>query len=379
MVVINKIRKTLERYVHGESSASSTEAEEDHFQGIYALENVDVSTVRPMGTATSKEVKPLQTKSVDSFIRVVPQLELDLGEGYREYMESFRLSEPVAILNLSDQACKGLEHNSKRLIRDLLTIADNEWAFMKNIGQGHIDEVRTKLNEYLGNECLTHVYYIDFVSLLSCLLASISRDRVYIALKPYGLESLFFLNQAELASVKHLNSEQEMRLRGEIIEELRTGGKQSFLVTKLREIASVFLEPWLRRRLGIGRQEELEERLALLSLDSALGELVMTLIKEVYFDGVFPFKEVLLTLDEELFVSDPEVAMAYRCVVKQIQSYFYQKALSYRLSELVHHVYLENIRLWKNHQPEFIEKVLRVSPQFSVFKGDSGELEVMLN
>lgn len=72
-------------------------------EAIYALENVDLKSIRRISDA--QESEPLQPKSPPRPLQPLeapePQLELDLGDGYRSWIESFVLQEPIHVLGVS--------------------------------------------------------------------------------------------------------------------------------------------------------------------------------------------------------------------------------------------------------------------------------------
>lgn len=357
------------------------------FESIYALENVDLSTVRPMGAA-AKEAEAEPSKAVAAVGEPVAeapkssdseepeeegQLELDLGESYRGWMPSFRLREPIQSLGLSSPAEKALLEGHKSTLGDLI---EGDLLSIKGLGQGHIDEIQKKRDEYLGGSSLQRCRQVDFVALLRSLLGAEDRKHCCLALEPYGLSDLFPLIPADEVELRHLSPERRIERREAACVELGTEKHRRALQEGLVDIANVFLKPWIQGRLGLATEVELRDRLQRISSNPDRTAAVLRFFSDVYFEGQFPFRTSCIELAKGLYSADRHSQRLYRQVVDRARSYFYHSRVRYNLDVLSEILEREFAKVWQGFPDGFLVKVLRLSPDFRVRKGEEGRLMV---
>ena len=395
MALFSSFRKQIDQWVAGGDEPEQTgtallerpqpgsaEAENNPYshglEAIYSLENIDISTVRPIGKplAESEEVSVVvASHPVEKEKEQLPE-EFDLGREYRGWMESFRLDEPITVLSLSAMAEKGLAENGIQVLKDLVGADQQELLFAKGLGQGHLDEIQQKLQDYLGDSPLHHCSTIDTIGLLRCLFSGIKPKQAVLCLEPFGLDSLFSLSPAESVEIRHISDEQRKKQRKDVLMEITAEKRRRLLMEKLGDVADVFIRPWMRSRNGLATQAEIEERLSNVSEDSIMAEKVFKFFCEVYFEGNFCLRKMLSEVDEELFAADAKVRESYLAVVSRAKSYFYDVKVSYSLDELVRYVEQEFAKRWEGVPDGFTAKALRLASTFRVRKGKSGSLMV---
>ncbi len=323
---------------------------------IYALENVDIRTVRPLAKPIAKEEK----KERPQWAPEEPdQGELDLGDFYRGWMPSIKLQEPIKVLKLSPVAAKVLEQHGIHLLNDLYKKKPGDLVYIKGLGQGHIDEIEKKMSEYLGEGQLERSRSVDFVGLLRAFLSELRPKEAALVLQPHRLSHLFKLTAAEEAEMRHLSNEQKEDLRTQICENLKR--RDSFLSEQLESVIAVFVKPWIVGRLGLATHEELLERLERVSTYPEETKAILA-----YFSRRFSLGRYLEEPAKGFYAVG--VAEQYQEVVSLAQSYFYQKEIIYPLEELVTLLEREFARLWQGHQEGFVRKVLRFAPDFMIFR-----------
>lgn len=346
-------------------------------EAIYNIETVDLKTVRRIG---EKAVEKLPSKKLwDDFIAVEcepEQLEFDYGAGYREWMESFVLQEPIQVLSLSKHAEKNLIEQGICTIQNLMQEDFSKWVFMKGIGQGHIDEVQQKLASYTQNKPLKRCSYIDFRSWLKGILGTYSCKKVFVALEPYKLEDLFTLSPSESVEVRRLPLEKRLEWRHEMDSEFSIKKEEVF--KDMGKVVEAFIKPWLLRRLGFATKEELVERLLRASNTPGMVSYSLDFFSSVFFYGRFPLEDYLSHIPEGVFFASVSHSRRYEQVVDKAMSYFYKDGAHYSLNELTTLLMREFAMSWEHFSPEFIKKVLRFSSKFRVRKAERGILRVKL-
>lgn len=343
-------------------------------EAIYALENVDVKSIRPIHTPQNPPPKKV---FIEHIIEKQPdQYEFDFGDSYRGWIDAFIKQEPIHVLSLSRHAEKCLIDHGKKVLDDLIHANLREFVFLKGMGQGHVDEIQQKLNNYLEGRPLTRCTKIDFASWIRSIAAAFDRKKVYTLMEKYNLSDLFSLSPAESVEARRLTLEK----KGDWIQEMRIQLQEPMLRETVREqirkVVNVFIKPWMKRRHGFATQEELEERIERLSINPVEAKLAMAFISDIYFDNGFPFKEYLLTIDKKIYCINSIVHADYCDVVKKASSYFYKPQTAYPLAKLVEYLEKEFSLSWEGFPEGYLNKVLRITPSFSVRKGQLGCLEI---
>ncbi len=349
----------------------------DGFEAIYALENVDLATVRPMSkpAAPTVEVREVSPR-VHTELERERELELDLGPAYRGWMESFRLGEPIEVLGLSPMAYKALISQERLVIRDLFDSATQQVIALSGMGQGHIEEIHERLRVYVGERPLFRCRFVDYVGLLRGLLNGINHKNVHMCLEKYELHALFPLNAAQNVEVRHLSEQHRREAAEQARSEMRSDGRQKRVKAALREVAEVFIKPWIRGRTGLATEAELLERAEAVGDDLSTSRLALRAIRELFCEGAFPFHSSLLEVEPGLYCADYRIKKRAQALAQRLQSYFYRRGLSYSLKDLTEWICREQAMRFDAESPEFVEAFLRMSKVFRVRMGTDGQLWV---
>jgi hypothetical protein len=345
---------------------------------IYALETVDVSTVRPMGAKadvavaeeTTTTEKPASIQKRKPIISTPRPLTFDLNDRYRGWMEPLVQHEPIQVLGLGTHALRAVLATGVTSIGDLLAWRDQDSA-PTSIGAGHYDEAMQQLDRHLAVSPLCWEQF-DSLSLLRCLLGASNPSVAHLIAKPYGLEHSFPLTAAQEMDLRRSN-EEELRKKAleEVDQEQCERAKQLW-----KRVIEVFCKPWMESRAGIATAEELTEYLGYRSLDKTVLEPTLQLLEEVYLQQS-PFSTGLESLGTDLFAVDEEVEKVFRQIEKVCLSYFYAPSSRYPLGELITYLQQEFCTQWVDHSISLVEKVLLCSPQFLVYRDDDGHQTII--
>lgn len=348
-------------------------------EAIYALENVDPKSIRRIEQPLLKEVPKKRDTPPKQCAAQEQQLEFDLGPPYRTWIAPFLKKEPIQVLGLSPLAERCLLSNDKKLLRDILETDLQKFIFFKGMGQGYIDEIQHKLNLYIDGVSLHRSQAIDFVSWLRTLVAALDRKKTALALQSYKLITLFSLSPLENGEVNRLTPEKRHEWIQEMTAQFQMTARNRSVIADMKEIADVFVKPWMRRRLGIAAQHELSERLHKASVQADIASDIIHFFSVMYFNNLFPLHPYLQSVDPLIYCVDEISADHYDKVRKKALSYFYKSTTQYPLQHLISLIERECARNWQGFSEGFTEKVLRYSPQFQVRKNAQNVLIVRLS
>lgn len=345
-------------------------------EAIYALENVDIKSVRRIETAPQPVLKKVETKQ-ECLLKAI-QEEFDFGEAYRAWIPSFVKKEPIQVLELTKPAEKCLIDHGKLLVGDLIGVNLKSFVSLRGMGQGHIEEIIQKLDLYLDQHYSEKNYKIDFISLLKCLVASQERKKVFALLEVYDLSAFFKLSPGDNVEVRKLSLEKRQEWNREIIEKITQTEQKKSVRSDMQRIFDAFFKTWILQRGGFASKEELEERMLRISTDSKNCANVLNFLKTHYFQEKDFFSFFLHQIDHDIYCCDEFNGCNYERIIDKALSYFYKPTIYYSIQELVGFLEREFSRCWMGFPDGYIEKVLRLSPIFYTSKGLSGKLEVHL-
>lgn len=341
---------------------------------IYALENVDISTVRPLSSQIhQKTEKP----TVNQAKKNHRQPNLDLGLSFKQSMDHFALREPIQVLGLTKYLETSLLGQNKKRLCDLIDLHVKDLIYLKGIGQGHIDEIQLKLNEYLAGRHLEKSLTVDFASWLKGISADIDKKKAFVVLEKYGLSHILTLSSAESLELRRLTLEKRSEWREQAEIALQNEEKRHQVEKDLWEITEVFIKPWMDSRFGIANVFELLERIMQISENSYTNE-IWSFFQETYYRGQFPLNRYLVPLDADVFASCGWVADHYDSVIERALTYFCSSSNFYSLDMLVGLIEREMAQSWIGYREGFIVKALKASPRFYLYKNHLGLLHVRL-
>lgn len=345
---------------------------------IYAIEDVDLKSIRRLNDSSPEE--PEKVKVAEAVIAEVPvaEDELDFGLGFQSCLEPFLWREPIQVLGLAKPLEKLLLHLKKTVLQDLYQIDLQEFVYVRGIGQGHIDEIQSKLKEYLKGKQLDPSQTLDMGSWLKTLTADFEWKKVVVFCEEYGIPELYNLQMPEKLEIRRLTPERKQDWIADVKNYLRIPAKRKQVNEDLRYITEVLLKPWIRLRGGIACISDIQEHLESLREGPVETSSVLSLFQDLYFEGECPLNTFLHSLEDEIFASDAFIADAYYLVVETSYSYFYQPEVLYTLDQLTGLVERELALHWLGFAEGFVEKVLRSSSLFRVRRSMEGTLVVKL-
>ncbi len=307
-------------------------------ESIYAIETVDVKSVRPL---TQQEEPFVQDPSPIEPKTLHPQLELELGDRFRGGMESFVSQQPLYVLELSPPTASVLRQNGKTRLGDLIGLHYEDYLNFKGLAHSSIEEVEQKLSKYCENHNLESSQKIDFMVLLRVLLPQMKLK--------------------------------EIQVTDELVSALKE--KQEDLIQHLLRIVDVFVLPWVEYRGGIVTEDEIEERLERVCMQGTPTHTIITLFKKVCGQEIW---SQLVPIDDKTYAIDTRVSDRYHSLISHAKSFFYREDCRYPFHKLMFWLEQEFARNWESYPASFIEKSLTVSSAFALYKNEDHERYVRL-
>lgn len=350
------------------------------FEEIYALKNVDIRSIRKI--EASPPPKKVNSKKISRKCKspLFEQLELPFGSPFQTKVDLFIYKEPLQVVGFSKRVESWLLSLGKRFIGDLLDDKRESILDLKGIGQGHLDEVNEKLQWYLEEHLIEDApQKFNSVSWLKTLVGDLESKKCAVLMNAFQLPLLLPLTPAENAEVRKLSIENRNLWVEDALALCRLPTKIEQAKADMQQLAQTLIKPWLQKRTGIAREEELEE--CLLKLSSFYPHLDQTLdfVSKAFFEDAFILSASLNPVEEELYCNSPETAQAFHEVIETTRSYFYKDHLHYPLHSLIEWVSRELATKWQGFEDAFIERALRLSSSFRVRKGPHEQLTVKLS
>lgn len=314
---------------------------------IYTLETVDARTVR-----TFKKEERQQVEKIVPLPNLSLPLELDLGDRYRGWMESFLPEEPLQCLLLSGATERALLQSGKKQLKDIM-----QGNLL--LGQGHLDEITKKLQNYLSGRFREQMVHFDLLAFLRAVTIGCEPKMVASLFESFGLKGVIPLSPADRASLHTGKERFEQQGRQALLE------RKTELSSRFSRAMTVYVVPWIERRGRIGIIAETEERLVRVSLQQDLVRPFLTL-----FATLFDQRAERLSFygEGEVVASDRQAYDHYIQVVSIAKSYFYRDDIAYPLEFLVQHILKETVQKWLAISPDFIVKSIQYSSAFRITK-----------
>ncbi len=347
---------------------------------IYSLENVDLKTIRRIEENAPKQEEnkkildpepPLEGKD--------PQLELDLGVGFRTWVEPYFLLEPIQVLGLSLQAESCLLEHGLKTLSELLAHNFRDYVFMKGMGQGHIDEVKKKLEKHIAGRSVKMTFLVDFQSLILSLSHGINFKRLSQFLKKYGLADAVPLTQSEKIEIKAFEYSKDEQWQKEVAAELMKEETKRALMLQLERIAKAFIIPWIDSRGGIATEDEIVERIEKVAKTKEKTSAYLKFLQDHFTDGRFPFSPFLREIEPEVFCTSERGETLYREIISKALSYFYRKEAVYPLQEMASFLLRGFCKEWKDCTSAAVFDCLFRSKQFEIYRAPCGALHIRLS
>jgi hypothetical protein len=348
------------------------------FEDIYALEKIDVKSIRKVVPTTHVQQQKISAhQRIEAENIESPQMHFSFFE-HEEKVKNFKLQEPLVVLQLTLQAEKRLLELGVKTLNDIYLIKQNGFNHIKNLGQGHIDEIEEKFFNYVGHY-KEKKSFIDFASLLKCTLGDLDSKSVHLLLNPYKLSHLFPITPGERINVRHLQGAKKEEVISKILLEAKKVNKANFIKEAFEEIFEVFVKNWMEKRMSIATHEEIYERLLKKSQDPEVAFNALRFFMEIYFNNSFPLTKNLHILEGNLFALSKDIIRDYKIIVETAKSYFYNPHVTYQLEDFLILLNKEFALNWLSINSELVLKVLKTSQKFRVKKNNEGKIIVGLN
>ena len=353
------------------SAASSVGSPYSHgLEKIYAFETIDPGTIRIASVKPQEAHAPNPASpTIDAML---DEPTFDFGRGFHTRFSPLRLREPIERLGLSAYAHKALMHERLETIMDVVTLFRTPPRTGRTLGQGIIDEIEGKLASYIGHDPVARRKRMDFSTFVRLLAQKRGAKERHLVLSAFGLEALTRLTPGEQAELHNMSRSDKERIVGTAMQAIRHEA-HDLLCEGMQEVAQVFLRPWLRTRLGMASASELQEALGAIAEEPHLVKQTLAFLDEVSAPRPL-FTHSLDLADSMVVAVSEEVAAAYRDVVEAARRYFYHPAASFPIEQLTVWVAREYARSWQGFADGFIEKALRISPAFTLFREAHGAL-----
>lgn len=338
---------------------------------IYALETVDVKSIRVLGSSSEKENLQIEPLVDYSDFDLENQLEFPFKEG-QSSLDSFLLNEPLSVLGFSKHTENNLRRLEKNRIKDLLKIDLRSLTHVKGMGQGHIDEIRERLNQYIAGKPLYGCKFIDFESWVKTLLPENEKKKVFIVLDYFDLSHLISLSPFESVELRKLTVEKKQEWLEDGLDGFRTDEKKRYFEDTFKHVLESLIVPWMRQRQGMVYGYELEERFEKLSLNRSSFKKAWAFFQKIYQEKG-NLIDSFLPNSKGLYFADRKIHENFERVNQKTLSYFYSQEAEYPLNQLVDYILKEFACRWEGFKEGFVAKAIRSSPNLE-FKKEKGIL-----
>lgn len=347
----------------------------------YSIETIDIKTIRLLSDSVTTLSLPFQEKLLllEPIEQESTQWDFDFGGEFSREIKPLVLEEPIQVLRLSQHAEKTLRIHEKLVLRDLIKLNQQEFIFIRGLGQGHIDEIKQKLQTYLADQLIQTKPHIDWTSLIRILSGSMAKLKLALIFEPFGLDAFISLSSAEQLEMRRLSHEERLKLHQEAEEEICSSRNKHVIHDILTDFLNVIIKPWVRRREGLATDDELLERLQRSCQNPELTAPMLSFISEVFFKHQCVFNSYLTEIRPGLYGIDSGIKWMYQSVIQKALTYFYKPYIVYELEELVEFLFKEFALKWENVSCAFISKVLQFDGVFRVCKNEEHRLIVKLN
>ncbi len=330
-------------------------------ESIYAVETIDLSSIRV--------IAPTPQATVASSPEAV---NFDESFGFaRSVIPPFFLRESIEILRLSPHAERFLRALGHELIQDLLPLDYSDISFLRGLGQGHIEEIKSKLKEFVRGRPLDLRVSIDYISWARSLFRGMDKRVVGVVFERFGLIDHLPLNISERSEIKKLSQEKKQEWFHQFKETCRV--KHDAFDKDLDLVLDTFVKPWICCRGGFASADELAEIAWRLGEDRDESERVLALFSELLCNGAHPFFRLKESPFKSVYVANTESYRMVSRIQKVLKSYFYNPTVSYSLEELIAWVEREFACAWINLGSGVLKRVLQQSKEYEVFQSAKGK------
>ena len=167
-----------------------------------------------------------------------------------------RLLEPISSLHLTPFAAKAVRGIGATTVGDVAAFIFDTSKDYRGLGQGHIEEIRRKVEQFVGTPPYQKEQHIDVASVLRLALADIEpKERAAIVTR-YQLQQLVLLSAQESREAEVMLAIDKERKFAKIIEKAKRKSSEKIL-SLLNMIFNGFILPWMQQRFGIASEQEI--------------------------------------------------------------------------------------------------------------------------
>ncbi len=353
----------------------SSEVYSHGLEKTYAIQHIDLRTIRPLQmqpTEKSSKPKPIEVSIQEAKI----ERSLPFGEYFEEAIHPFWQEEPIEVLGFSSHLETRLKEKGDLRLRDIASISPQELLYVKGIGQGHVEELFSKLNRYLENKPKDETGYLDLIAWIRSLIGDLPRKMAIELLEAHHLANDIML--VESSTFEKREKIKAFHLLPQAIQLCREPSRRARWSRQMQQITHAFLAPWIQRRGGIASQEELIERLENVSLQNTYVRPCLHLFDQIFSPHLSVLATHLIHLGDSIYTADEQGRNSYFRLLKQLKSYFYKPNITYCFSHLVQLMQRESALKWEELDVKLLKKICRLNPGFYLEKDSCGEQMVSL-
>ena len=321
---------------------------------IYSYETINPSSVRPLNG--KEKNSPSLPKSCQSH-KEVPPLTFHL---FPTPTELLREKEPLDSLRLSPFAMKAIKTFSLETTGQLRHMVFHNKIALRSIGQGHLDEIENKLDQFFLDTESSSYDHIDISSCIRLVLSKVPQREKAILASSSQLKQFCFIPPAEEKEADLVLRRLSKESQEELFQKLKT-----LMAQPLRDVAdilsSTFIKPLLQKNGGIVSQNTI--RLAFLHATQIASLEIMQNIDSF-------FQKILLPQERPWYALSFEyVNKGFLCLTKeyaaQAEEVLQEANALLRLTKeqiplhaLAHTLWLSQVKRWNPLDETTIEELL---------------------
>jgi hypothetical protein len=340
------------------------------FESIYAFETIDPSSVRVMSAAPPTAAS--QVLDVKEPLVADPDLPF-----VKSSISPFFLKESVEILKLSSHAERFLRSSGHETIEQIMTLDFSDMSLLRGLGQGHIEEIRSKLKEFVRGRSLNNRVCVDYISWARSLFNGMDKRVVGVAFERYGLSDALPMSLTEKVEIKKLPQEKKQDWFCHFKSTCKS--HHEAFDRDLHRVMEAFVLPWMLGRGGFASTVELKELSWRLGESREESESVLALFAELFSDGAHPFCSLPESCIAGIYTANQSTQKMIRCINKVLDTYFYAPGLVYALDELAGWCEREFACAWINLDREVFCRVVRQSRNYQTLlhRKGNGYIEIV--
>ncbi len=167
-----------------------------------------------------------------------------------------RLLEPIASLNLTPFAAKAARGIGVATVGELAAFVFDPSKECRGLGQGHLEEIHRKIDQFVGKPPYGREQHLDIPSLLRLSLGEIDASERAIIITRCDLQKVIPLSSQESREAEMVLGKEKDRKFLQIVEKARQKTSEK-IASLLEMIFHGFLEPWMAQRGGVAHESEI--------------------------------------------------------------------------------------------------------------------------